>query len=134
MVRDHPEVALLEATPDNKSIFQNLMQLYQYDMSQFNGDETDSHGRFAYHYLDHYWTSGGIAEGRRMGAGRTAALQLFRRFPGRWQVAQERGNQPATAFWRAVIAEFTGGRFEEVDSHPPHWDGPVQRFQAPDSQ
>lgn len=66
---------------------------------------------------------------RRHGVGRTAARELFRRLPGRWQVGQERGNLPAQRFWRAVIGEVTGGRYEQADSHAPGWDGPVQLFE-----
>lgn len=40
---------------------------------------------------------------RRRGIGRRAARDLFRRFPGRWKVRQQPGNEPATSFWTAVM-------------------------------
>jgi predicted acetyltransferase len=40
---------------------------------------------------------------RRQGLGRQAAVELFGRFPGRWQVRQLLVNEAATAFWKEVI-------------------------------
>jgi predicted acetyltransferase len=40
---------------------------------------------------------------RRSGLGREVALEIFRRFPGRWQVRELRSNPGAIAFWRTVI-------------------------------
>ncbi len=49
----------------------------------------------------------------RRGVGRKAAVSAFARFPGFWQVTQAPWNKPAVAFWRRVIGDFTGGRFDE---------------------
>lgn len=51
---------------------------------------------------------------RRAGVGRRAALALFERLQGRWQVRELAANVAAQAFWRSVIAEHTTGRFEEA--------------------
>lgn len=67
---------------------------------------------------------------RRQGTGRVAARAIFDRFPGRWEVAALDGNQPAKAFWLRVIAEYTGGAFEEVALDTDGWRGPVWRFDA----
>jgi predicted acetyltransferase len=40
---------------------------------------------------------------RRGGVGRDAAVEVFRRLPGEWQVRQLIANEPATAFWREII-------------------------------
>lgn len=40
---------------------------------------------------------------RRHGIGTTAAREVFRRFPGPWQVMQHVTNPGATAFWRKAI-------------------------------
>ena len=40
---------------------------------------------------------------RRSGLGRDVAREVFRRFPGRWQVRQQRSNPAATAFWQTAI-------------------------------
>ncbi|HWI66622.1 MAG TPA: GNAT family N-acetyltransferase [Symbiobacteriaceae bacterium] len=59
-------IELVAATDDNKTIFENLMQLYQYDSSEYNGEDCNSHGRYLYTHLDHYWTGHGQREeGRR---------------------------------------------------------------------
>lgn len=63
---------------------------------------------------------------RRRQIGRYAAWKIFDRFPGRWHVAEIRENVPAQHFWRKVIGEYTGGKYEEIT--PPEWDGPIQSF------
>lgn len=57
---------------------------------------------------------------RRRGCGRLAALALFERFKGRWEVRQLARNTPATSFWRKVIGDYTGGHFREqpIDGNP----------------
>jgi predicted acetyltransferase len=47
------------------------------------------------------------------GVGRQVARQVFDLFRGRWQVTQIRKNYGAQAFWRSVIAEYTGDTFME---------------------
>ena len=69
---------------------------------------------------------------RRLGLGRQAAVALFDRFPGRWEVGQVHENTGAIAFWRRVIAEYTAGRYSEVGTDDPNWPGPVQRFRTLD--
>ncbi|CEG26968.1 GNAT family N-acetyltransferase [Bacillus sp. B-jedd] len=52
------------------------------------------------------------------GFGREAAIRLFAMFPGSWQITQIKSNEPAKAFWRKVIKEFTSGNYtEHTDSH-----------------
>lgn len=63
---------------------------------------------------------------RRKQVGRQMAHQILDRFPGRWRVAQTEENLPAQAFWRKVIADYTGGNYREI--HLPGWAGPVQEF------
>lgn len=50
---------------------------------------------------------------RRLGVGRSAALLIFARFAGDWRVNEARRNVPAVAFWRRVIAAYTGGAYTE---------------------
>jgi len=50
---------------------------------------------------------------QRHGIGRSAALQALKSFPGTWTVEELVGNAAAIAFWRAVIAEATGGNYTE---------------------
>jgi predicted acetyltransferase len=50
---------------------------------------------------------------RRRGVGRQAAVQVFDRFPGQWEVDQHGGNRPSYLFWEAVIDAYTGGRYQK---------------------
>lgn len=52
---------------------------------------------------------------RRRGVGRQAALEVFGRFPGVWEVGVLAANTSAQAFWRATIASHIGTAVEEVD-------------------
>jgi predicted acetyltransferase len=65
---------------------------------------------------------------RRKGVGSEAALAVFDRFRGRWEVRQIHANVAATHFWRAVIARHTGGRYKETIHDDDRWRGPVQAF------
>lgn len=51
---------------------------------------------------------------RRTGVGRRAAFALFDRFRGRWQISELPRNTLAIRFWRRVIGEYSGDRFEET--------------------
>jgi predicted acetyltransferase len=66
---------------------------------------------------------------RRQKVGKTAAYQVFDRFPGQWYVAQIPENLPAQAFWRTIIAEYTRGNY--IEKSLPDWEGPVQVFVSP---
>lgn len=43
----------------DKSVFFNIMQLYLYDSSVYDGWDLTEHGYFRYGYIDHYWTEDG---------------------------------------------------------------------------
>jgi predicted acetyltransferase len=65
---------------------------------------------------------------RRRGVGSQAAKELFSRFPGRWEIAQETSNLAGQAFWRTVINRYCGGEFKEYFLDNEIWRGPVQIF------
>ncbi|WP_181454600.1 GNAT family N-acetyltransferase [Paenibacillus dendritiformis] len=50
---------------------------------------------------------------RSQGIGSAAACSLFDAYPGRWIVTQIKRNAPARAFWRKVIADYTGNQYTE---------------------
>jgi predicted acetyltransferase len=54
------------------------------------------------------------ADARRRGIGASAALLLFNRFSGDWEVLEDEQNRPALQFWRRVIGRQTGQRFSET--------------------
>lgn len=51
---------------------------------------------------------------RRSGIGKRAALALFNRFQGRWQLSVLPRNRPAICFWRVVINEYSRGDYQET--------------------
>jgi predicted acetyltransferase len=63
------------------------------------------------HYIAEFFV---MRKYRRQGVGRIVAHRVFGMFPGRWRIEQAPANTAAQAFWRRVIGEYTGGRFEEV--------------------
>ena len=71
---------------------------------------------------------------RRQGVGGLLASSVFSALPGRWEVGQMPQNEAAQAFWRKVIAEYTGGRFEEHEIRAGWWRGVIQVFESPATQ
>lgn len=161
-----PDFTLLPAPLDQKPALENLMHLYLYEFSDYDGADADAQGRFIDENLQRYWVETGrfpfvvrvagklagfvlvrqisdpgaavlvhsIAEFfilrkyRRQGIGKRVAWQIFDRFPGHWVVEEMSNNLPAQRFWREIIAEYTGGNYQETQR--PEWDGPVQEFEA----
>jgi predicted acetyltransferase len=68
---------------------------------------------------------------RRQGVGRTAAMLLFDRFPGAWEVSSGADNVPGHVFWRGVVDHYTGGHYAETWLQTPIWRGPVESFVVP---
>lgn len=56
---DLSAVELIQATYTEKSILRNLLELYCYDMSEYEDRHVNAHGLYGYRYLDHYWTEAG---------------------------------------------------------------------------
>jgi predicted acetyltransferase len=54
---------------------------------------------------------------RRLGIGRDAARLIFNRFAGTWEIVEFLYNKPAVAFWRAILTEYTGSKFQETIAH-----------------
>jgi predicted acetyltransferase len=68
---------------------------------------------------------------RRHGIGRQLAFWVFNHFAGEWMVSQEACNLPAQAFWRKIIADYTGGDFIDTYRNDADWRGPTQLFRSP---
>lgn len=54
---------------------------------------------------------------RRLGIGRDAAQLIFNRFAGSWEITEFAYNKPAVGFWRSILTEYTGGKFQEKVAH-----------------
>jgi len=52
-------IGIQQAALEEKSILRNLLELYEYDSSEFEPRDLDVHGLFGYRWLDHYWTEAG---------------------------------------------------------------------------
>jgi len=50
---------------------------------------------------------------RRRGIGQEAVRLILDRFSGRWHIMEYLRNPQAVAFWRRVVADYTGGRYQE---------------------
>jgi len=53
------KIAVQAASVIDKTVLRNLMELYAYDFTEFDGCDVDVHGLYGYHRLDHYWTDEG---------------------------------------------------------------------------
>ncbi len=49
-------IEVREAGLEDKPILRQLLELYQYDMSEYDGADLGPHGLYGYRHLDHYWT------------------------------------------------------------------------------
>jgi predicted acetyltransferase len=54
---------------------------------------------------------------RRLGVGRDAAQLIFNRFAGSWEITEFLHNKPAVNFWRAILTEYTDGKYQERVAH-----------------
>ncbi len=55
------EITLQNIKAGDKSVLRNLLELYLYDFSEFNGEDVNEHGYYGYNRLDHYWIEPGRA-------------------------------------------------------------------------
>jgi len=73
-----PTLTIEPAGREDKHLLRNLIELCQYDYSEFNGSDVDRHGLFGYPYLDHYWTEEGRYAFIFRAAGQVAGFALVR--------------------------------------------------------
>lgn len=73
------EVELVPAGEPDRAVLRRLLELYRYDVSEFNGADVDQHGEFGYRYLDHYWTEEDRAAFLLRADGHWAGFALVRR-------------------------------------------------------
>lgn len=73
----HIELAV--ATPDDKPVLGNLLELYQHDFTEFDDRDIGNDGRFGYDYLDRYWTEDGRTRLLVRVGGKLAGFALLKR-------------------------------------------------------
>lgn len=50
------KLEILQPTIEQRDALRNLMELYQYDFSEFEAEDVNEDGLYGYKYLDYYWT------------------------------------------------------------------------------
>lgn len=50
------KIEVLEASINDKLIIRNMMELYEYDLSEYEDSDLNEHGLYDYKYIDNYWT------------------------------------------------------------------------------
>jgi predicted acetyltransferase len=53
------EITIEQVAISEKSVLRNLLELYLYDFSEYDGADVNIHGLYQYEYLDVYWTEHG---------------------------------------------------------------------------
>lgn len=53
------KIELQKISIEEKHILRHLLELYQYDFSEFDLEDVNEYGLYGYVYLDHYWTEEG---------------------------------------------------------------------------
>ena len=49
-------IEIIPAEERHKPVLRQLIELYDYDFSEFTGEDVNEHGYYNYPYLDRYWT------------------------------------------------------------------------------
>ncbi|WP_275441494.1 hypothetical protein [Brevibacillus laterosporus] len=50
------KIELVKVSMHQKMVLRHLLELYQYDFSEFDYADVNEHGLYDYKFLDHYWT------------------------------------------------------------------------------
>jgi len=53
----HDTVTIERIPVEHKSVLRQLMELYDYDFSEYSGADVNEHGLYGYGRVDHYWTA-----------------------------------------------------------------------------
>jgi len=50
---------LIEMQLEQKQLLRNLLELYQHDLSEYDGTDVSENGLYGYEFVDHYWVEAG---------------------------------------------------------------------------
>ncbi|MBP9681191.1 MAG: hypothetical protein KBD76_07285 [Bacteriovorax sp.] len=140
---------IIDVSASNLKILFNLAQAYEAEFSIITKKNPDPNGVYlldtnidtehlGYLFYDNSTPIGfcikGISYGRHDIAefyiiptyrnnnlGEKMAIEIFKKFPGPWQVRQISGADKAKAFWRKTIKRFTNNNFIESQIPDKHW-------------
>ncbi|MDT7818211.1 MAG: hypothetical protein QOJ42_8127 [Acidobacteriaceae bacterium] len=122
------ELEVIPATAEQQPTLANLLELYAHDFSEFHPLEIGASGRFGYPSLPLYWSEPGrypllirmggnlagfvlVKRGSEVSGNLTVwdmADEVWRRFPGPWEVRVMQSNLSAHHFWECAISAFAG--------------------------
>ncbi len=123
------DVEIRVASPEEKPILHQLLELYLYDFSEFDGTDVGPHGVYGYRYLDHYWTEPDRHPFLIRVDGNLAGFVLVNRHTvsgaDRWSVAEffvmrKYRGKSVGAFAAAFVFDLHPGAWEvkQLASHP----------------
>jgi predicted acetyltransferase len=49
-------ISIIPVSYGDKEVLRNLLELYNYEFSQYDDTDVNNYGIYGYRYLDHYWT------------------------------------------------------------------------------
>jgi predicted acetyltransferase len=122
------ELEVIPATAEQQPTLANLLELYAHDFSEFHPLEIGASGKFGYPSLPFYWSEPGrypllirmggnlagfvlVKRGSEVSGNLTVwdmADEVWRRFPGPWEVRVMQSNLSAHHFWECAISAFAG--------------------------
>lgn len=53
------KLEILQPTIEQRNVLRNLLELYQYEFTEFEDEDVNEDGAYGYKYLDYYWTVAG---------------------------------------------------------------------------
>lgn len=65
---------------------------------------------------------------RHHGIGEIMAIEIFNRYPGKWEVRQLYQAKKARQFWLKIVDGYTAGKFTELEYNDHVWHGYLQKF------
>ena len=122
-------IEVREAAFAEKPILRQLLELYEYDLSEFEGSDIGPHGFYGYRYLDHYWTEADRHPYLIRVAGQIAGFALVNRHgvsgEDRWTIAEffvlkKYRGQGVGEYAAAHVFDLRPGKWEvgQLAAHP----------------
>ncbi len=107
------DITLEPVTYEGKSTLRNLLELFLYDLSEYEDEETDVNesGLYEYEYLDHYWTERGRYAYFIRVKGKLAGFALIR------QIRSDDGSFHIAMEEFFVLRRYRGQRVGQAAAH-----------------
>ncbi|WP_419880467.1 GNAT family N-acetyltransferase [Peribacillus sp. B-H-3] len=82
------DITIERITYEKKAALRQLMELYQYDFSEFTDEDVNEFGEYGYKYIDHYWTDETRFPYFIMVGGKYAGFALIRKIEEYYSMAE----------------------------------------------